>query len=154
MKDRVALVTGAWRGLGRAMALAFAAEGADVAVSARSAEALDELAERIGAMGRAAYPVAADLGEEAEIARLAAAVLERFGRVDILVNNAAIIHPRADLVDFDPALWRAVVDVNLIAPALLIKAVLPSMIERRSGKRSEKRVSRDAGTDLGCRLLL
>ena len=134
LKDRIALVTGASRGLGRAMALAFAAEGADVAVTARSAGALDELAGRIGAMGRAGLPVAADLGEEADIARLAAAVLERFGRIDILVNNAGIIHPRADLVDFDPALWRAVVDVNLIAPALLIKAVLPSMIERRSGK--------------------
>ena len=127
--DRIALVTGASRGIGRAIALAYAAEGANVVVTARSADALRELAGDIESQGREALAVTADLAREADIAALAEATLARFGRIDILVNNAAIIHRPTLLVDFDPALWRAVVDVNLVAPALLTKALLPAMID-------------------------
>ena len=66
-----------------------------------------------------------------EIRRVGTTVLDRFNQVDILVNNAGIIHPKIDLADFDPDLWRKVIDVNLIGPALLTKAVLPSMMTRR-----------------------
>ena len=78
--------------------------------------------------------VAADLAVEADINRIAEAARAAFGRIDILVNNAGIIHPKVDLVDFDSDLWRRVIDVNLTAPALLAKAVLPAMIEQKSGK--------------------
>ncbi len=132
--DRIALVTGASRGIGRAIALAYAAEGAHVVLAARSGAALDELAHDIESEGREALAVVTDLADEADIAALATATLARFGRLYILVNNAAIIHPPTLLVDFDPALWRAVVDVNLIAPALLTKALLPAMIAQGSGR--------------------
>ncbi len=76
----------------------------------------------------------ADLNVAADIQRIADTALNRFGRIDILVNNAGIVHPRVDLVDFDPALWRQVIDVNLVAAAMLTKAILPSMIANQSGK--------------------
>lgn len=134
MQGKVALITGASRGIGRAIALAYAGAGASVAVTARSAEQLNALVAEIEAGGGEAVAVPADLALETDIQRIAQATAQCFGRLDILVNNAAIIHPRIDLVDFDPALWRQVLDVNLTAVALLTKAVLPGMIARRSGK--------------------
>jgi len=134
LQGKVALVTGASRGIGRAIAVAFAKAGAAVVVTARSAEQLEELVAEIAVAGGVALAIPADLAVEADIQRIADATLHRFGRLDILVNNAAIIHPRIDLVDFDPALWRQVLDVNLTAVALLTRAILPSMIAQRSGK--------------------
>jgi|TARA_B100000315_G_C14563639_1_gene581794 3-oxoacyl-[acyl-carrier protein] reductase len=134
LTERSALVTGASRGIGRAVALAFAKEGANVAVTARSTDALDDLVREIAENGGSALAVAADLAQEDEIAPIAEAARERFGSVDILVNNAGIIHPPIDLVDFDAGLWRQVIDVNLIAVALLTKAVLPGMIANSRGK--------------------
>ena len=134
LSRKTALVTGASKGIGRAIALAYAAKGAKVALVARSEDALKGVAEQIGDLGREALPIAADLGDEAEIRRVATAVLGRFDQVDILVNNAGIIHPKINLADFDPDLWRRVIDVNLIGPAILTKAVLPSMMARGAGK--------------------
>ncbi len=134
LQDRTAIVTGASRGIGKAIALAFAAAGANVVVTARSTDLLDGLAEEIRRAGAGALAVVADLAVEADIQRIPEAARATFGRIDILVNNAGIIHPRIELVDFDADLWRRVIDVNLIAPALLVKAVLPAMIENRSGK--------------------
>ncbi|MDP7604020.1 MAG: SDR family NAD(P)-dependent oxidoreductase, partial [Alphaproteobacteria bacterium] len=108
LTERSALVTGASRGIGRAVALAFAKEGANVTVSARSTDALDDLVREITEIGGSALAVAADLAQEDEIAPIAEAARERFGSVDILVNNAGIIHPPIDLVDFDAGLWRQV----------------------------------------------
>lgn len=133
LDGRVALVTGASRGLGRAIALAFGAAGASVAVTARTPSALDAVAAQLEQTGVAALALPADLGHEADIAPIAEKTLERFGRIDILVNNAGIVHPRVDLVEFDMTLWRQVIDVNLVAAALLTKAVLPSMIANQSG---------------------
>ncbi|MDP6515214.1 MAG: SDR family NAD(P)-dependent oxidoreductase, partial [Alphaproteobacteria bacterium] len=134
LDKRVAVVTGASKGIGRAMALALAEAGADVVVTARSGTALDGLAAEIADFGRESLVVVADLGARDSAANIAAAALDRFGRIDILVNNAAVIHPRIDLADFDPDLWREVIEVNLTATAMLTKAVLPSMIERGAGK--------------------
>ena len=134
LDGRVALVTGASRGLGRAIALAFGEAGASVAVTARTQPALETVVTRLEEKGAAALAIPADLGEEPEIAPVAEKTLERFGRLDILVNNAGIVHPRVDLVEFDIALWRQVIDVNLVAAALLTKAVLPHMIANRAGK--------------------
>lgn len=134
LTGKVALITGASRGIGRAIALAYASAGASVAVTARTAGQLDALVAEIESAGGVALAIPADLALETDIRSIADGTVERFGRVDILVNNAAIIHPRVDLVDFDPDLWRRVLDVNLTAAALLTKAVLPEMIAQGSGK--------------------
>jgi 3-oxoacyl-[acyl-carrier protein] reductase len=127
-------VTGASRGIGKAIALAFATEGADIVATARTTDAVQAVIDQCRKLGRDGLAVTADLGLEQDVHRVADQALRQFGRVDILVNNAAIIHAHTFLVDFAADLWRQVIEVNLIAPALLTKAVLPQMIERRSGK--------------------
>jgi NAD(P)-dependent dehydrogenase (short-subunit alcohol dehydrogenase family) len=134
LEGRTALVTGASQGLGRAIALAFAREGANVVVTARSESRLHALADEAQALGVRTLVAPADLGVEAEIDALAAAAVAAFGGVDILVNNAGIIHPRIPVAEFDAALFRSVIDVNLVAAVLLAKALLPGMMARRYGK--------------------
>ncbi len=134
LEKKVAVVTGASRGIGKAIAFAFGREGANVVVTARTREALEELVNRLKHQGTEALAVVADLSKEADILRIAEETVHHFGRIDILVNNAAIIHPRINLVDFDAHLWRQVLEVNLTGAALLTKAVLPNMMANRSGK--------------------
>ncbi len=134
LSGKTAFVTGASQGIGRAIALAFAREGANVAVTARSADKLHSLAEEAASIGVEALALPADIGIEAEINSAAAAATERFGGIDILVNNAAIIHPRIPVSEFDPQLFRDVLNVNLTGAFLITKALLPGMIERRHGK--------------------
>ncbi|PYM03448.1 MAG: hypothetical protein DMD82_16900, partial [Candidatus Rokuibacteriota bacterium] len=134
LEGRTAMVTGASRGIGKAIALAFAAEGADVVATARTTNAVDAVIGQCRQMGRDGLAVTADLSIEKDIQRVADEALRKFARLDIVVNNAAIIHPHMNLVDFAADLWRQVIEVNLIGPALLTKAVLPEMIKNRSGK--------------------
>lgn len=134
LTNQTAIVTGASRGIGKAIALTLGREGANVVATARTTEALTDLVEQLQSMGVEGLAVTADLSVDADIQRIADEALARFGRIDMLVNNAAIIHPQIDLVDFDAALWRQVMDVNLTGAALLTKAVLPTMIKRRAGK--------------------
>jgi 3-oxoacyl-[acyl-carrier protein] reductase len=135
LENRIAIVTGSSRGIGKAIALAFGREGANVVVTARTTKAILEVADKLLQEAKVqALAVTADLGFENGIERIAKETLDRFGRIDILVNNAGIIHPRIDLVDFDIKLWRQVMEVNLTAAAILTKAVLPGMIENRFGK--------------------
>lgn len=134
LEDRTAIVTGASRGIGKAIALAFGSRWAKIVATARTTESLEALVDRLEAIGTEAIAVTADLSIEADIERIIDKSLAKFGCVDILVNNAAIIHPRIDLVDLDGRLWRKVIDVNLTGAALLTKAVLPHMIEKKSGK--------------------
>jgi 3-oxoacyl-[acyl-carrier protein] reductase len=135
LENRVAIVTGASKGIGKAIALAFGREGANVVVMGRTTEAIEAVRDQIlQQTGLEALALTADLELETDIQRIATETLAKFGRIDILVNNAGIIHPRIDLIDFDPAMWRQVIEVNLTAAALLTKMVLPSMIENRFGK--------------------
>lgn len=135
LENRIALVTGASKGIGKAIALAFGREGANVVVMGRTTEAIEAVRDQIlRQTGLEALALTADLELETDIQRIVTETLAKFGRIDILVNNAGIIHPRIDLVDFDPAMWRQVIEVNLTAAALLTKMVLPSMIENRFGK--------------------
>ena len=134
LKGQTAIVTGASRGIGKAIAVMFASEGANVVVTARTEYAIDDLAGRIVQSGGSALAVTADLSIDSDLQRIADETLANYGRIDILVNNAGIIHPRINLVDFDFELWRNVVAVNLEAVALLTALCLPSMMESNYGK--------------------
>jgi 2-deoxy-D-gluconate 3-dehydrogenase len=133
LDGRVALITGASRGLGRAMALALAEAGADVALVARSRDALEDTAAAVTALGRRAVPLPADVTVEAEVQAAVGRAIEACGAVDILVNNsgAAIVKP---LVETTPAEWRKVLETNLTGAFHCCRAVGPGMIARRRGK--------------------
>lgn len=134
LNGRTALVTGASQGIGWAIALAFAREGANIVVTARSKDRLETLAAEAEALGVHALAAPADIGVESEINGVAEAATAKFGGVDILVNNAAIIHPRIPVSEFDAQLFRDVLNVNLTGTFLITKALLPGMIERGRGK--------------------
>jgi NAD(P)-dependent dehydrogenase (short-subunit alcohol dehydrogenase family) len=127
---RVAIVTGAARGLGRAAAARLHERGASVAVNVRDRERAESVAKSIGERALATPGDVAAAGVPEEIVRL---TLEQFGRVDILVNNAALARSTRLAVLSDEE-WRAALEVNLTAPFLLIKAVLPAMKARRYGR--------------------
>jgi len=135
LAGRVALVTGASRGLGRAMALAFARQGADVVVNYReSAAAADEVVSEITAMGRRAIAVQGSTAEGREACEaIVKAALDEFGKVDILVNNAGIT--RDDLlIRMDVEDWDAVIDTNLSGPFWMTRAVARPMMKARHGR--------------------
>ena len=133
LEGKVALVTGGSKGIGRACAYAFAREGANVAVTGRTRSELEITAETVREIGAKALVCQSDFIDRAQVAGVAPAVLAEFGRTDILVNNAAIIHPRIDLVDFANETWYDVIEVNLNAAAMLTKSVVPTMIEHGGG---------------------
>jgi len=136
LQKRVALVTGAGRGIGRAIAVALARAGARVAVTARTASELDEVVRTIQADGRQALPIAADLAQSGATAQVLKQVSSRFGPVEILVNNAGIgssSNPKP-VVHFDDDFWELSLRLNLTVPYLLSKAVLPAMLERKHGR--------------------
>ena len=132
--DQAVIVTGATKGIGRAMAAAFGEAGANVLATGRNEQQLDSICLEIERAGSRAVALVADLAIEDSALRVAQTAFDAFGRIDVLINNAGIIHDSATLVEFDAELWKRVLHVNLIAPALLTKAVLPHMIERGSGK--------------------
>ena len=133
LPDRVALVTGGGRGIGRAIALAFAREGAHVAVTARTGAELDVVAAEIRALGRKALAVSCDVGERAQVDDAVRRVAEGLGPVEILVNNAGIA-VSAKLLDTDDALWERHLRVNLTGAFLMTRAVLPGMLAARWGR--------------------
>ena len=133
LPDRVALVTGGGRGIGRAIALAFAREGAHVAVTARTGTELDAVAAEIRALGRKALAVPCDVGERAQVDEAVRRVADGLGPVEILVNNAGIA-VSAKLVDTDDALWERHLRVNLTGAFLMTRAALPGMLAARWGR--------------------
>ena len=132
-KERVAIVTGGGRGIGKAIAEGFAAEGARVVVTARTADEVADVAHEIVLKGGEAIGVVCDVSDETSVRQLVDEAVSQCGRVDVLVNNAAINLPNIDLVDMEPDAWRSVVDVNLTGPFLCARAVLPGMIQQGSG---------------------
>ncbi|UOQ52658.1 3-ketoacyl-ACP reductase [Hymenobacter cellulosivorans] len=132
LSGKIALVTGAGKGIGRAVALALAQEGVQVALLARSAEQLRAVAQEIEAQGGRAVVVAADVADRAAVEAAVAQVLEQLGTIDILINNAGI-GTFAKLVDMEPAEWEKIIQVNLLGTYYTTRAVLPQMIARETG---------------------
>lgn len=129
LTDRVALVTGASSGIGRAMATALAGEGARLALAARSAERLEAVC---AGLPTEAIAIPTDLARPEAVEAMVAATLERFGRIDILLANAGIYVP-GEVKDGDPAAWDEMISVNVASVFRAIHAALPGMIAAGSG---------------------
>jgi 3-hydroxybutyrate dehydrogenase len=130
---RVALVTGGGRGIGRAIALALARAGLEVAVVARSRESVDRVAEEVAALGRRSFAAACDVTIARDVDRAVAAVRGRLGNIDVLVNNAGIADS-APLAKLDEAQWDRTIAVNLKGTYLCTRAVIDEMVTRGSGR--------------------
>jgi NAD(P)-dependent dehydrogenase (short-subunit alcohol dehydrogenase family) len=133
LKDRTIIVTGAATGIGQAFALGCAAQGANVV--AADMNPADETVAVIERQGGHALPVRVDVSDDASTRAMAAAALQRFGRIDGLVNNAAYFREvkLTEFEDIDPAVWQRTFDVNVKGVWLACKAVLPAMRAQRSG---------------------
>ena len=134
LTDKVAIVTGAGQGIGRAIALRLAGAGATVVVADMNREVGEAVAQEIEALGRKSLVVAVDVSKLDQVQQLAQQTLETFNQIDILVNNAGIAGKTATLPDLDESDWDAVLDVNLKGVFLCCKAVIDHMIERQYGK--------------------
>jgi NAD(P)-dependent dehydrogenase (short-subunit alcohol dehydrogenase family) len=154
MRGKVAIVTGASRGIGKAIALGFAKEGAKVVVAARSETApnerlpgtIHETVTEIEKLGGEALAVRCDVTDEASVTAMVEAALQKFGRIDVLVNNAAIDFP-FPARDMPLKRWEIVLKVNTTGPFLCSKAVLPTMIKQGGG--SIVNITSNAGAERG-----
>ncbi|MBI4484027.1 MAG: SDR family oxidoreductase [Acidobacteria bacterium] len=133
LKGRRAVVTGAGRGIGRSIALAFARAGADVALTARSLAELEQVAAEVRAIGRRSLAVPCDVTDAKQVERTAAAVIDGLGGVDVLVNNAGSAGSHKFLNHPDE-LWHQMLSVNLTGVYYITKAFVPTMIEQRWGR--------------------
>jgi 3-oxoacyl-[acyl-carrier protein] reductase len=133
LTNQIAVVTGAGRGIGRAIALKFAAEGADVACVSRTVENSEKVAAEIRALGRKAWAYAVDVGNAAAVAAAGERILTEAGRLDILVNNAGVTRDGL-LMRMSEADWDAVVDTNLKGAFLFTKAFSRDLLKQRSGR--------------------
>jgi NAD(P)-dependent dehydrogenase (short-subunit alcohol dehydrogenase family) len=131
--DRCVIVTGGGSGIGRAAAVQFGREGARVVVADLNAESAKGVVDEIEAGGGTAVSIAGDLAEQAVVDQVVKAALDTFGGIDILVNNAGIMDSMSACADVSDAEWARVMRVNLTAPFLLARAVLPSMLARGKG---------------------
>lgn len=134
LAGRVALITGASRGIGRAVALRFAAEGAELILSARTQGALEEVDDEIRQLGRQATLVPADLTDYPVIDRMGAAVYERWGRLDVLVGNAGLLGVLSPVGHISPEIWDQVVAVNVTANWRLLRSFDPLLRASDAGR--------------------
>ncbi|HZT38412.1 MAG TPA: SDR family oxidoreductase [Bryobacteraceae bacterium] len=132
LENKIAIVTGASRGIGKAIAQTFATEGATVVICGRKQETLDQVAAEFAGPGRL-FPLACHVGRAEDIRRLVETTHRQFGRVDILVNNAATNIAQEPCLQVDEAKFDKMVEINLKSAFRLIQAVAPGMCERRSG---------------------
>ena len=147
LQGKVILITGASRGLGRALALAFASQGAHLVINSRSSSAagLSETERQAQAKGAQVLSVTADVSHRLDVERLAGEALARFGRVDVLINNASALGPTPMpyLLDYPIEAFDQVLHTNVLAPFLLMRALIGQMLARKSG--AVINVSSDAG---------
>ena len=133
LENQIAVVTGAGRGIGRAIALKFAAEGADVVCVSRTAENADKVAAEIRALGRRAWAHALDVADAGAVSAAAEKILAECGKVDILVNNAGVTRDGL-LMRMSDGDWDTVLDTNLKGAFLVTKSFSRAMIKQRSGR--------------------
>jgi 3-oxoacyl-[acyl-carrier protein] reductase len=134
LKDKVALITGSSRGLGRAIALGLAGEGANIVIDYnKSKEAAEQVKREIDEMGRKTLMLKADVSIKDEVDMMVGTTLDTFGKIDILVNNAGIL-PKTLVVDMSEETWNRTINTNLKGVFLCSKAVIQPMMEKKSGK--------------------
>ena len=134
LQGQVAIVTGAGRGFGKAIAQRFAAEGAAVTLTSRTERELNNAVAEIEAAGGRALAVPADVVNSQDVARVVAMTQKRFGPITLLVNNAGVPGPFGPVWIIDPDEWWRAQKVHILAPLLFLREVLPGMVERRHGR--------------------
>ncbi len=132
LENKVAIITGGGRGIGRSIAMHFAREGADVALIARTSEQINQAAEEMRSLGRNSFAVTADISNERNLKIAVEQIHQYFGRVDILVNNAGVEF-KGPFAEMSMAEWDQTMDVNVRGSVLCTKAVLPGMLKRKAG---------------------
>ncbi len=133
LKDKVSIVTGGGRGIGKAISMAFASEGATVVIAARTSSTLEDAIEEIKSGGGRAKAVQTDVSDERQVQRLVAETINDYGKVDILVNNSGIGGPTVNVVDLRLQDWNEVLAINLTGSMLCAREVLKRMIPRKKG---------------------
>ena len=134
LKNKIVLITGASRGIGQAAAIGLAKAGADLAIASRKLPDLEKVAAEIKKLGRKCVPIAAHVGKMEEINSLVKRVLDEFGKIDILVNNAATNPTMASAMDIDERAWDSIMNLNLKGLFFLSQAVARTMKEKGGGK--------------------
>ncbi len=134
LKGKVALITGASRGIGQAVAIGLAQAGADIAIASRKLPDLEKVAEQVRKTGRKCLPVAAHVARVEEINNLVGQVMAEYGKIDILVNNAATNPTMASAMDVDERAWDSIMNLNLRGLFFLSQAVARLMKEKGGGK--------------------
>ena len=133
LNDRVAIVTGGGTGIGRGVALALAQQGSKVVVCGRRQDRLEQTVEAIQGLGGEAHSIQTDVGKEADIERLVQTTVERYGCIDILINNAGIVDNGLELHEIELQDWDRVMATNLRGAMLMMRAVLPWMRRQENG---------------------
>ncbi|MGH7775283.1 MAG: SDR family NAD(P)-dependent oxidoreductase [Candidatus Binatia bacterium] len=133
LKDKVALITGGGRGIGKATALAYAREGARLAICARTAAEIGETEKEIKALGVECLGLVCDVSLEESVDKLGETLQEHFDRIDVLVNNAGVMTRPVSIAELEVKKWDYTMAVNLRGPFLVTKAVLPLMMRQKSG---------------------
>jgi NAD(P)-dependent dehydrogenase (short-subunit alcohol dehydrogenase family) len=134
LRSKVALITGAGRGIGRAITIEFAKEGAKLAINSRSRNELEETADLVRKVGGEVYARTADVSVAVQSRRFVEGAYSEYGRIDVLVNNAGILGPVGPLAEDEVESWTHTIMVNLVGTFLCCKYVLPIMIGQRRGK--------------------
>ena len=134
LEGKVAIVTGAGKGIGRAIAGAYAIEGAKLVLVSRTLEEVQDAGEEISRFGIEPLPLSIDVSKPEQVDTMLASSINKFGSIDILVNNAAVLGPVGPFIQNDMAKWAETVNINVTGLALCCKAVLPLMIKQNAGK--------------------
>ncbi|NGY35964.1 3-ketoacyl-ACP reductase [Flavobacterium sp. XN-5] len=132
LKNKNALITGAGKGIGKAIAIALAKEGVNVILVARTQSDLDEVAKEVNNLGAKSLTLTADVSDISSVNTAVAAALDKFKTIDILINNAGIA-AFGKILEMEPTAWERIIQVNLMGTYYTTRAVLPNMIERQTG---------------------
>jgi 3-oxoacyl-[acyl-carrier protein] reductase len=132
LKNKTALITGAGKGIGRAIAIALAQEGVNVILLARTQSDIDEVAKEVKALGVKSFALTADVADINSVNNAVEKALAEFKSIDILINNAGIA-AFGNFLELEPAVWERIIQVNLMGTYYVTRAVLPNMIERQTG---------------------